>query len=147
MNARRSFALAASALALTGGLTVGGVADAATVAAPPSPSTATARPDGYASSSRIQRGRCTGWVTTKTISGHRSAQGVLLSNNAHCQMYLGRKHGSGSYTPVSNSYLSQAGDDETWRTGFHRDDKGYKARVCISNLDWNDQKFYCGTGV
>ena len=122
-------------------------AGAAPVAAPAAAHAAAVRPDGYESSTRIQRGHCTGWVTTKKISGRWNAQGVLRSDNAHCEMYLARKHGSGSYAPVSNAYLSQAGEDQTWRTGFHRDDSGYKARVCISNLDWGDQKFYCGKGI
>ncbi|MET8647933.1 hypothetical protein ABZX69_14525 [Streptomyces sp. NPDC004074] len=145
----RMTALAATAT-FAGLATFGLAVPAAAVtraAAPTSSYTSAVHPDGYEPSSRIQRGRCTGWVTTKKVSGRWNAQGVLRSNNAHCEMYLARKHGSGSYKPVSNAYLSQAGEDQTWRTGFHRDDKGYKARVCISDIDWGDQKFYCGKGI
>ncbi|MCX4409378.1 MULTISPECIES: hypothetical protein [unclassified Streptomyces] len=150
MSIRRRVTALAATTALAGLATLGltASADAATAAAiPQGAHSVTVHPDGYEPTSRIQRGRCTGWVTTKKISGRWNAQGVLRSNNAHCQMYLARKYGSGSYTPVSNDYLSQAGEDQTWRTGFHRDDRGYKARVCISNIDRGDQKFYCGKGV
>jgi hypothetical protein len=142
---------AAQAASTTSSATRAGIATGAHSATPQArddgQAAANVRLAGYESRSYIRRGNCSAWVYTKKSRGHWYAKGVVRSAGKyapHCQMYLSRRHGSGAYKPVSESYIASR---ETRATGYHWDDRGYKARVCLSNLDRGDQKFYCGTGV
>ncbi len=100
--------------------------------------------DGYEPSSVITRGRCKGWINSRVSGGHFEAQGLAQSweDTYYCNMILQVRHGSGSYQKVSNEY--QADGDQV-HTGYHRDDTGYKARVCIWGK--NDIGWHCGAGV
>ncbi|MFB6985261.1 hypothetical protein ACFC0C_26745 [Streptomyces sp. NPDC056178] len=105
----------------------------------------TVHPDGYEAGSVVTRGSCKGWLNTKKSSGHWYAQGLAQSwNSAHCGMMLERKYSSGSYGRVSNYYLLK---NAKTHTAYHWDDKGYKSRVCIQNIDWNDSTWHCGKGI
>ncbi|MEV0972044.1 hypothetical protein [Microtetraspora glauca] len=99
---------------------------------------------GYEARTYIRSGGCEGWVYTTKRSGHWHAQGVLRSRYNHCIMYLARRHGSGGYVQVSQE---RRAINETVRTGYHWDDRGYRARVCIQNYDHKDEQYRCGKGV
>ncbi|MFD8390857.1 hypothetical protein ACFV2N_17015 [Streptomyces sp. NPDC059680] len=151
MSIRRSVTAFAATTALAGvaglGLTVS--AGAATYAEGSGAShSAVVHPDGYKPSSVKTRGYCKGWVYTTKKNGHWFAKGVMSSRGGgyrwHCEMYIERKHGSGGYAPVSGEHLAAG---ETVSTGYYWDDKGYRVRICVSNLDWGDQTYYCGKGV
>ncbi|WP_159048854.1 hypothetical protein [Streptomyces sp. NRRL B-3648] len=104
-------------------------------------------PDGYEPGSVVARGYCKGWVYTKKKNGHWFAKGVMSSSGGgyswHCLMYIERKHGSGRYVAVSGEHRAAG---ETVSTGYYWDDKGYKVRICVQNIDWRDQ-YHCGKGV
>lgn len=145
---RRVTALAATTT-LAGLSAIGLTAPAsAAVSAAPAAVT-TVHPDGYEASSVKTRGYCKGWVYTKKSNGHWFAKGVMTSRGGgyiwHCEMHIERKHGSGAYSQISDEHQPTNGEP-VW-TGYYWDDSGYKVRICVANLDWGDQTFYCGKGV
>ncbi|GAA3200291.1 hypothetical protein [Nonomuraea roseoviolacea] len=104
----------------------------------------TVHTEGYEARFYIRSGGCEGWVYTKKRSGHWYAKGVIRSRRNHCLMLLETRHGSGGYVQVSNEYRAI---NETMSTGYHWDDRGYSARVCIQNYDNTEEQYRCGRGV
>ncbi|ANP51802.1 hypothetical protein J2Z21_008868 [Streptomyces griseochromogenes] len=151
MNMRRSVTALAATTALAGIASLGLAASAGAVTPAVESGTshsAVVHPDGYEPSSVKTRGYCKGWVYTKKSNGHWFAKGVMSSRGGgyrwHCEMHIEREHGGGAYTQISDEHLASG---ETVSTGYYWDDKGYKVRICVANLDWGDQTFYCGKGV
>ncbi|HKO85762.1 MAG TPA: hypothetical protein VJ140_14665, partial [Actinomycetota bacterium] len=104
----------------------------------------TVHPDGFEPSSVVTRGNCKAWMNTKKIHGHWYAQGLVRSwNRTHCVMMLQRKHG-GAWERIT--WYHWVKDNAQDHTGYYWDDRGYKARVCLQNLDWNDSSWHCGKG-
>jgi hypothetical protein len=100
-------------------------------------------PDGYEPRSVVSTLNCKVWINTKKVNGHWYAQGLLQSwNGVLCQMKLERRHYSGSYKKISSTYVAV---NRKRQTGYHWDDRGYRARVCL--WQQGDDSWRCGTGV
>lgn len=149
MNTRKRATLYAAAAALAGGLAVVAPAQAATAAHPTAGPTvqqrAAVHPDGFEPGSVVSRGDCKVWMNTKKINGHWFAQGLVHSwNQGHCVMMLQRQHG-GAWERITWYHFVRYNNQD--HTGYYWDDRGYKARVCLQNIDWNDSTWHCSQGI
>ncbi|MFE3197942.1 hypothetical protein [Embleya sp. NPDC059237] len=85
---------------------------------------------------------CKAWINTQKTNGAWYAQGLVHSwNGGKCTMILQRKH-DGVWSDASNPWSVTNGQTNT---GWHWDDKGYKAAVCV--IDWNiatNSNYHCG---
>ncbi|MGY0059400.1 hypothetical protein ACWY4P_23065 [Streptomyces sp. LZ34] len=148
MSTHKSIALAAAAAALAGGLAFAAPAQAGDTGRPVVAATAqhsVVHADGYEPDSVVTRGACKGWMNTKKTNGHWFAQGLVQSwSGTRCAMILERKHNGGAYKMISDQHIVKNRKDHT---GYYWDHTGYKARVCIANLNWNDASWHCGKGI
>lgn len=147
MNARKSITLAMATAALAGGLALAAPAQAVTTVRPAAAASAQhgVHIDGYEPDSVVTRGACKGWMNTKKTNGHWFAQGVVQSwSGTDCAMILQRKHNGGAYKMISGQHIVKDRKDST---GYYWDHTGYKSRVCIANLNWNDTSWHCGKGI
>ncbi|MFE0101983.1 hypothetical protein [Streptomyces sp. NPDC059009] len=117
-------------------VTAGLVAGIATAPA----ATADVRPAGYEPSTvTYDTADCKAWINTAKRNGHWYAQGVVQAGGSRCAVDLERYH-NGRWTVLTTTTSGRYGQA---KTAYYWDHRGYKARVCVSNIDWHN---YCVWG-